>query len=465
MANPRSKRRTREDREEAFRRQAEARARGGAPGGVQQRAFNPNPPTAQPASVGFRVTHHTEMGDVEVDPNALRQQARQVLSEPGQTPAQQPYPQPGQPPMQQGQMPPQYPQGMPQQPFPPQMPPQQAGAPVPQQRVPYGSPNMPVTRGEVPPSSAPAPNSTAPIPQRPQVSPGMHPSHMQVTRGVFAPGMSQHQPPPSGAAQPLQAVVEHVDASELEDIEPLDLTVIFTSWSRPGLLRPQFQAIAQQTRPPTSVAAYVNPPMVAAQPGVPILDEEVLSLMINWRNSVNDGAWPRFYKAYELSTEYVAILDDDAIPGPAWLEEAIRAVSERNVCVAVTGALVDQDLNVHIVGPGSDSEETVVDFGRQGWVFKREWINHFMLHQRLGHRNYGWGVHMASALQSVNIPTVVLPYKNDDQETWGTIHPEEVDGMRNIAEYDQLRRQVMTQYRDVGWQLLSDETPDLSEAE
>lgn len=454
MARPKQSRADRKaDREAKFASQHEARQRVGAPGGVpgQPVLFNPNPPTAQPAGVSFKVTHHTEAGDVPIDPNLAQAQARQIQGQPaGQLPAQaQQAPQPGQPV-------PQPPPGMgPQQPQiggPPVQghPGQQSG-----QVVAYGASSMPVTQGEVAPSSAPAPNSTAPGHPSATVAPGMAPSHMQATPGMFAPGMSVQGVQGGVSAGPLQAVVEQVEAPAEGEGEPLDVTIVLTSWMRPGLVRGQFMAIAQQSRAPAQMAIYVNPPPVS-QPGVSVLDEEILANMINWRNSVNDGPWPRFYKAFELSTEYVVILDDDVIPGPSWLEQAIALVDEKSVCVAVTGALIDADGNEQIIGPGTEADQTTVDFGRQGWVIKREWLTNFLRFPRVGHRNYGWGIHMAAALQSVGIDTVVLPYKNDDQETWGTLQPEQTDGLRNVADAAEIRADVFKAYQDAGWSLLSE---------
>lgn len=503
------RRKSREERAEDFRRQAEAREQQGvAPTGPGQTVpFNPNPPTAQPPQISFKVTHHSEQGDVPVDPSIPQQLARQVQRgeyQAGQVPPAQD--QPRSPTAQQGtspqQPPPQTPPsqqvqpqpGVPQQGTPahvPQQPshlqqpqqnvavgqqhavppqnlpgvapgtvPGQPGQPVHQAHGMYGQPQMPVTRGEVAPTSAQIPNSTAPGMPSGVVSPGMSPSHLHATPGVYAPSMQQvgGQPGPASVG-PQQLVVQQVE--QAEQAEPLDVTVIFTSWSRPGYLRPQYLAIAQQSRPPVSLYAYVNPPPLAAQPGMPILDEEVLASMMQTRNTVNLGPWPRFELANLLSTEYVVILDDDAIPGTDWLEEAIRVVEEENVCVAVTGALYDEKGNETLVGgvlPDGNPRETektaVVDVGRQGWVLKREWLGlHFLAANRLKFdRNYGWDVHLAATLQEAGIDTVVLPY-GDDSSTWGTTAIEQGDGLRTIEGREEAMAELRQAYRDSGWTL------------
>ncbi len=101
--------------------------------------------------------------------------------------------------------------------------------------------------------------------------------------------------------------------------------------------------------------------------------------------------------------------------------------------------------------PGS--EQTVVDAGRQGWVFKREWLDAILALPRKANRYYGWGIHLAAALQKVGIDTVVLPYLEDAQDAWGTLIPEADDGLRNVAEGDAMRAEVFSAYRELGWKL------------
>lgn len=282
---------------------------------------------------------------------------------------------------------------------------------------------------------------------------------MQASRGVYPPSAIV-QGQPAAPVGPQQLVVEPVQAAE--PVEPLDVTVFLTSWSRPHLLREQYLAIANQSRPPASLVAWVNAPPAGGPPGVPVLDEEVLASMVQVRSSINWGPRPRFLFAMEAKTEYVVILDDDAFPGEGWLEAAISAVANEGVAVAVSGSLFDSEGNETIVGAGNAAERTTVDAGRQGWVLRREWLEHVLAKPWKAEPFYGWGIHISAALQAAGIDTVVLPY-GEDGSTWGTVIQEQADGLRNIPEMPQIRSRVFSEYRNAGWELREDLSPPATE--
>lgn len=474
------RKKTREERDEDFRKQNAPREAAAAGGPGAQVAFNPNPLGAQ-SGVTMRLTHHTAEGDVPIDPSLARAGVGAGVPQappggvPPLTPEQaaaaaggavpQPTPQPVQvtpaQPVQPQQPPGVVPQALVPQPAPPQAPPPPQGFAQPQGL--YGVPQMPVHPGELAPTSAPGPHSAAPGLPSATMGPGMAPAHVVTTPGVHPPSsiVQQHQAGaapavPAALGGPQQLVVDVQEGTAETVAEPLDVTIILTSWSRPGLLRPQYGALLQQTRPPSSLVAWVNAPPAGGPPGVPVLDEEILAGMLQVRSSINWGPWPRFYFAMEATTEYVVILDDDAIPGLQWLEAAINAVDE-GVAVAVTGTVFDADGNPTLVGgAGSESERMAVDAGRQGWVLKREWLNAIMALPRNADRNYGWGIHVAAALQKLGIDTVVLPYAADAEALWGTTLPEQTDGLRNVSEGAEMRAEVFNAYRELGWKLWSD---------
>jgi hypothetical protein len=433
------------------------------------------PATLQPGVTKVIIAHRPE-GDVVVEDN--RQDAAPPIPPPTQGPgAEQGAPPPAPP----QAMPPQ-PQAAPQPPHPTQ-PPQQV--PLSPQSVPAGAPPPMYLPQQAPPQAAPQarpggrtsvihPGEMAPtsnvhaagyVPEAPQarVAQGMYPQNRQqmVRPGVF-PSTSQVVPQggpqvPAAPQQPVELVSEVRPAEDLP--EPMDITVFVTSWMRPGLLRPQVIALAGQSRRPLSIVAWVNAP-THVQPGASMLDEQVLATVVQVRSTINWGPWPRFFLAAEARTEYVAILDDDVVPGPGWLEAAIAAVDEGDA-VAVTGSVFEDSGAETVVGavPAPEAVKTPVDAGRQGWVMKREWLEHVLAFERRGTPAYGWGIHVAAALQSKGIRTVVLPYTEGDSTTWGTTVVEADDGLRNAADAADTRVAVFKAYRELGWKILADEKP------
>ena len=80
----------------------------------------------------------------------------------------------------------------------------------------------------------------------------------------------------------------------------------------------------------------------------------------------------RFTLPLLVDTEYIAILDDDIIPGSKYIENCIRVVTSYNSLCGSMGEIVGSSSKMHITVPERDIQ---VDYAMQSWVFRREWIN------------------------------------------------------------------------------------------
>lgn len=197
-----------------------------------------------------------------------------------------------------------------------------------------------------------------------------------------------------------------------------DLTLWLSVHRRPTRLKPQLMAIRAQTVQPLWTEAFVNPG------GIPF-DEVTLSTIHTTRPSSNKGPYRRFSEAALSGTRFVAILDDDCVPGKQWLERAMQRIAQmaalgQPCIVACAGTIFrSDDPNSGIpIGPESPRpEEHEVDLGRGGWIMETKLLDHFREREALDDR--GWAYHLAMLVQRLAGITMVLPYEQKNHDTWG----------------------------------------------
>lgn len=247
-----------------------------------------------------------------------------------------------------------------------------------------------------------------------------------------------------------------------------DVTAILTCFERPDLFRKQLDALRSQTLQPANIIVWVNTGTVPH-------DERALrgaADVVVIRANTNMGPWIRFTMALEAPTKYVAILDDDTIPGPGWIEACVKRLEEDEqdsedgepgLCIAAAGEVFAEDdpQSRYVVGPESPRiDEMEVDIGRQGWFFRKDFIHLFMTYPRVV-APIGWGLHFSAALQDAGILTIVLPYEPGNTHAWGMTQmpvrqnsiSERIQSQVNRGgkDIEYLRAEIYDAYRQGGW--------------
>lgn len=244
------------------------------------------------------------------------------------------------------------------------------------------------------------------------------------------------------------------------------LTVILSTFERPQMLRRQVQYLAAQTMGAEVLA-------VVANAGTVPHDHQMLSPtsgLVSIVHNMNLGPWARFIDARKFPTKYLAILDDDVLPGPKWIEACIERLEEAEksgegtYCISPTGEIFQSDSSQdsYRVGPLSPRpEEMEVDVGKQGWVFRRDLLDLFDAFPRNPDQRVGWDLHFAAACQSKGILTIVLPYEIGNKAAWGAIEPpsterslsQQIDeqGAQGGKNYAYVRDEAYRFYRAQGW--------------
>lgn len=162
---------------------------------------------------------------------------------------------------------------------------------------------------------------------------------------------------------------------------PGAISVILTVFKRPAeLLRLQLRHILQQTLTPHEIFVFQN----EAHVDIGEVLEEYPSVKHIHAKNINFRFHGRFLLPLMIDTEYVAIADDDVIPGKNWLRRATNLVSAHEALVGSEGRLIRWE---SVKNPNStylatqakatDDRSQFVDFVGHWWVMKTVWIHFF----------------------------------------------------------------------------------------
>jgi hypothetical protein len=213
--------------------------------------------------------------------------------------------------------------------------------------------------------------------------------------------------------------------------------VILQSHQRPHTLGLQLRQIAEQTLQPQQVWVFHNASMVLPPDYGRVQDcfrpargaeyKGVIPQVIN--SGKNLGVWARFSLALELGTDWVAIFDDDTLPGPKWLEHCLATERAIGDCVLGARGVIfpegTREPRVYIGQPSSQAIQgpTEVDIVGHCWFFRREWLQYFHGEPRLGYDTCGEDYHLSYAVQKHLRLKTYVPDQTDP-ETFGTLWPD-----------------------------------------
>lgn len=275
--------------------------------------------------------------------------------------------------------------------------------------------------------------------------PGTQP---ELHEGTYAPQSGQRIPVP--AHLPHEEKIIQPRQPDVSAHQQADVTVIlYSSGEAAVLLTAQLQALRRQTVQPRTVYVHAD--------GASRHDEPTLAKLHPFRTPTRVGRQHRLAIAREVETSYVAILEEDTMPGARWLERAMQAMTDADseeypygpAVIACSGVLQGSPnpADAHIVGPqlprGEQSME--VDFGRQGWLFAADFVRKAQGLPYEGDSSDSLGILLAAAAQDAGIPTVVLDY-GVDKENWGALGA----ATQGVDPYD--AAEAFQAYLAMGWE-------------
>jgi len=153
-----------------------------------------------------------------------------------------------------------------------------------------------------------------------------------------------------------------------------EITVILNAYRRTHLLKEQIERLRSQTIKPKQIWVWVNHHEDAADYDFSACGAD--------RVLLNDHNWKfygRFAAALLADTEYIAMFDDDTMPGKNWLQNCLQTMKVKEGILGGIGVLLQGEKydNHTREGWATHNEEIVeVDLVGHAWFFKREWLSH-----------------------------------------------------------------------------------------
>jgi hypothetical protein len=211
----------------------------------------------------------------------------------------------------------------------------------------------------------------------------------------------------------------HVLSHKLINAEPQDITVILNCYRRPYNLRMQIDALRSQTNPPKEIWLWVN-----QHPDNEGFSYDTLGLDKIFHNDYNWKFYGRFAGALLADTEYVAIFDDDTIPGSKWFENCLDTMEGNEGIMGSAGVILDDKYYVRHERSGwavQNPKTTEVDLVGHAWFFKRDWLQ-YLWREKPPTWDNGEDMHFSYAAQKYGgIKTYCPPHPPEDRELHGSI--------------------------------------------
>jgi hypothetical protein len=168
--------------------------------------------------------------------------------------------------------------------------------------------------------------------------------------------------------------IENLLSDESLATKGREITVILNAYRRTHLLKEQIERIRNQSVKPKHIWVWVNHHEDAK-------DFDFNSVGAD-RVFLNDHNWKfygRFAAALLADTEYVALFDDDTMPGEDWLKNCLQTMKAKEGILGGIGVELNSSAYADHVryGWASNNEEIKeVDLVGHAWFFRREWLSY-----------------------------------------------------------------------------------------
>jgi hypothetical protein len=225
---------------------------------------------------------------------------------------------------------------------------------------------------------------------------------------------------------------------------------VLSSWRRPQHLAGQIAVMRRQSVPPKEIWVWAD----TSQDNSAFNHDGVGADRV-FRNSGNSGVYGRFAVALLARTPFVAIFDDDTMPGSLYLESCLDTLHARNGIVAAAGVQFTSASYRPCVRYGwakRTPKVTEVDVGCNAWFLRREWLVHLWRESPF-HWENGEDMQLSYCAQRYGGIRTFVPAQ-DDPECRGSLSDDlgrDGCGLCDAEEhYAQRSRQLLEQLKK-GW--------------
>src|SRR5579872_6347461 len=207
-------------------------------------------------------------------------------------------------------------------------------------------------------------------------------------------------------------------------MEDIKISVVLNTYKRLNHIDEQIISVREQTIKPIEIIIWNN-----SEQDLPI---DITSYGIHitvFNSSKNMGVWARFFAVYNCIGEYVAIFDDDTIPGNMWFQNCINCMKDKMGLYGTTGYRFSNISYYHnLIGIGwreggcYDSIEEVDIIGH-AWFFKKEWMKYFVndLPDLNKFKLAGEDLHLSYTFKKYGgIRSYIAIHPPNDRNLWGS---------------------------------------------
>jgi hypothetical protein len=196
------------------------------------------------------------------------------------------------------------------------------------------------------------------------------------------------------------------------------ITPIITVYRRPHTLGPLVEAIRSQSVPAAPIWAWANAPSEE-------LSRRLHSARLDRIVSCSQNAYfhGRFALALLAPTEFVAIFDDDSIPGRDWFANCLQTMAHTPGILGTAGLLLHSPhyaLRTMYGWQRPRSDTVEVDLVGQAWFLRTEWVRYLFAQRPVTGTN-GEDIELAArAWRLAGIRSYCPPHPAGDQHLWGS---------------------------------------------
>jgi len=202
------------------------------------------------------------------------------------------------------------------------------------------------------------------------------------------------------------------------------ISIILNVYKRPEMLEKQIQAIKNQSVEIKSenIHVWYNLPLEKSSEQFLPKDDLIKTYECNW----NTKFWGRFTIPLLLNTKYIAIFDDDILPGKDWFKNCIETIEtpETNGILGGSGVILHENNYVPHNKVGwnalhSDKTERA-DLVGHAWFYRQEWAKYLWYENPYTWEN-GEDIMFSFLAQKYgNINTFVPKHPESNKNLWSS---------------------------------------------
>lgn len=182
----------------------------------------------------------------------------------------------------------------------------------------------------------------------------------------------------------------------------------------------QIKAIVNQSVTPSIIFIWNNSPI-----GIKIEDDYGINIVVS-NSSENLGVWARFIFALNSFSEYVAVFDDDTIPGSRWFENCLNHIDERKLLGTRGLRFASKKSYFPYTEYGWNNPNkklTQVDIVGHAWFFHHKLLSYYFseFHNKYDFQNAGEDIHFSYSIQIFGCKTCVPPHPKTNLDLWGSL--------------------------------------------